>query len=156
MLGCVLLLVWVDNCLFVCFCLKCFYIGVFDLSFLVFMSKSQKHIKSRKSEKFDRLRWVLSQNTFYLILLYKWPCAFTSVACSLCTPYLYGRNLDIYVTIVNRSSNLSWMISQWYCWSWDMRRLMLIYLPTHLFYCFCLKSSPNEKRYWPAKACHIY
>ena len=57
--------------------------------------------------------------------------------------YPYGRTLDIYVTIVNRSSNLSWMISQWYCWSWDMHRLVPIYLPTHLFYCFCLKSSPN-------------
>ena len=57
--------------------------------------------------------------------------------------YLCGRNLDIYVTVVNRSLNLSWMISQWYCWSWDMHRLVSIYLPTHLFYCFCLKSSPN-------------
>ena len=35
------------------------------------------------------------------------------------------------------------MSSQQYCWSWDMHRLMPIYLPTHLFYCFCLKSSPN-------------
>ena len=35
------------------------------------------------------------------------------------------------------------MISQWYCWSWDMHRLVPIYFPTHLFYCFCLKSSPN-------------
>ena len=57
--------------------------------------------------------------------------------------YLCGRNLDIYVTVVNRSSNLSWMISQWYCWSWDMHRLMPICLPTHLLYCFCLKSSLN-------------
>ena len=57
--------------------------------------------------------------------------------------YLCGRNLDIYVTVANRYSNLSWMISQWYCWSWDMHRLVPIYLPTHLFYCFCLKSSPN-------------
>ena len=57
--------------------------------------------------------------------------------------YHCGRNLDIYVTIVNRSSILSWMISQWYCWSWDMHRLVPIYLPTHLFCCFCLKSSSN-------------
>ena len=156
MLGCVLLLFWVDNCLLVFFCFKCFYIGVFDQSFLVFMSKIQKHIKSRKSKKFDRHRWVLSKNTFCLVPLYKWPYAFMSVAYSLCIPYLCGRNLDIYVTIVNISSNLSWMISQWYFWSWDMHRLIPIYLPNHLFYCFCLKSSPNEKRYWPAKACHIY
>ena len=138
-----LVLVWVENCLLVCFCFKCFYIGVFDLSFLVFMSKSQKHIKSRKSKKFDRLRRVLSQNTLCLVPLYKWLCAFTNVAYSLCTPYLCGRNLNICVTAVNRSSHLSWMISQWYCWSWDMHRLVSIYLPTHLFYCFYLKSSPN-------------
>ena len=57
--------------------------------------------------------------------------------------YHCGRNLDIYVTVVNRFSNLSWMISQLYCWSWDMHRLVPIYLLTHLFYCFCLKSPPN-------------
>ena len=75
--------------------------------------------------------------------------------------YHYGRNLDIYVIVVNRFSNLSWMISQWYYWPWDMHRLMPIYLPTHLFYCFCLKEltkckSPNEKRYWTAKVCRTY
>ena len=56
--------------------------------------------------------------------------------------YPYGRTLDIYVTVVNRFSNLSWMISKWFCWSWNMHRLVPIYLPTHLFYCFCLKSLP--------------
>ena len=135
-----LVLVWVENCLLVCFCFKCFYIGVFDQSFLLFMSKIQKHKKNIKSKKFDRHRWVLSQNTFCLVPFYKWPYAFTSIACSLWTPYLCGRNLDIYVTVVNKSSNLSWMISQWYCWSWDMHRLVSIYLSTHLFYYFCLKS----------------
>ena len=57
--------------------------------------------------------------------------------------YYYGRTPKIYVIVVNRSSNLSWMISKWFCWSWDMHRLVPIYLPNHLFYCFCLKSSPN-------------
>ena len=47
------------------------------------------------------------------------------------------------MTVVNRSSNLSWMISQWFFWSWDMHRLVPIYLPTLLFYCFCLKNSTN-------------
>ena len=58
-------------------------------------------------------------------------------------PYNCGRTLDIYVTAVNRSSNLSWIISEWFCWSWNMHRLVPIYFPAHLFYCFCLKSSPN-------------
>ena len=57
--------------------------------------------------------------------------------------YHCGRNFEIYVIVVNRSSTLSWMISEWFCWSWDMHRLVPIYLPTHLFYCFCLKSPPN-------------
>ena len=129
-------------------CLFAFALNVFTLlffyqSFLVFMSKIQKHIKSWKSKKVDRHRCVLSQNIFCLVPLYKWPCAFKSVACFLSIPYLCGRNLDIYVTIVNRSSNLSWMSSQWYCWSWDMHGLVPIYLPTILFYFFWLKSSTN-------------
>ena len=45
--------------------------------------------------------------------------------------------------VVNRSSNLSWMISEWFCWSWDMHRLMSIYLPTLYFIVFAKKSSPN-------------
>ena len=57
--------------------------------------------------------------------------------------YPCGRTLDIYVTVVNRSLNLSWMISEWFCWSWNMHKLVLIYLPTHLFYCFCLKELLN-------------
>jgi len=56
--------------------------------------------------------------------------------------YHCGRNLEIYVIVVNRSSNLSWMISEWFCWSWDMHRLVSIYLPT-LYFCFAKKSSPN-------------
>ena len=43
--------------------------------------------------------------------------------------------------VVNRSSNLSWMISEWLWWSWDMHRLVSIYLPT--LYFFAKKSSPN-------------
>ena len=56
--------------------------------------------------------------------------------------YHCWRNLEIFVTVVNRSSNLSWMISEWFCWSWDMHRLVSIYLPT-LYFCFAIKSSPN-------------
>ena len=78
------------------------------------------------------------------------PCTFVLLALCICEHSLFfmhsyhcGRNLDIYVIVVNRSSNLLWMISEWFCWSWDMHRLVPIYLPTHLFYCFCLKSSSN-------------
>ena len=56
--------------------------------------------------------------------------------------YHCGRNLEIFVFVVNRSSNLSWMISEWFCWSWDLHRLVSIYLPTRYF-CFAKKSSPN-------------
>ena len=56
--------------------------------------------------------------------------------------YLCEKHLDIYVIVVNRSSNLSWMISEWLCWSWDMHRLVSIYLPT-IYFCFAKKSSPN-------------
>ena len=78
------------------------------------------------------------------------PCTFVQMALciydfSLFFMYLYhcGKNLNIYVIVVNRSSNLSWMISQWFCWSWDLHRLVPIYLSTLLF--FCLKSSTNVK-----------
>ena len=119
--------------------------------------------------------WKLCLFAFYfecfLSIFYLWQVClkhvlpFTFVLMALCIyersllpmhSYLSGRNLNIYVTVVNRFSNLSWMISQWYCWSWDMHRLVPIYLHTHLFDCFCLKSSPNEKRYWSIKACRTY
>ena len=137
--------------------LHCCFLSIFSC----FYVKNPKTHKNWKSKKVDRHRCVLSQNIFCLVPLYKWPYAFKSVTCSLSTPYLCGRNLDIYVIFVNRSSNLSWMSSQRYCWSWDMHRLTPIYLLTHLFYCFCLKEvtkckSPNEKRYWAAKTCRTY
>ena len=114
---------------------------------LFFLCQKSKNAKKRKKKekkikKFDRLCWVVSKHVF--------SCTFVLMALcinerSLFPMHLYycGRTLDIYVIVVNRSSNLSWMISEWFCWSWDMHRLIPIYLPTHLFYCFCLKSSPN-------------
>ena len=78
------------------------------------------------------------------------PCTFVLMALCIYERCLFlmhlyysGRTLDIYVIVVNRSSNLSWMISEWFCWSWDMHKLVPIYLLTLLFYCFCLKSSTN-------------
>ena len=48
------------------FVLNVFTLLLFDQSFLAFMSKIQKHIKSRKSKKFDQHYCVLSQTYFAL------------------------------------------------------------------------------------------
>ena len=139
LLSCVLfvvMLAWFENlCLFVCMCFKCFHIVVFYQSFLVFVSKIPKHIKT-----------CIVISMFCLVSLYLWLCAFTSIACSLCTHIIVG---EIYVIVVNKSSNSSWIIIQWFCWFWDMHRLVPIYLLTCLL--FFLKElnkckSPNEKR----------
>ena len=75
------------------------------------------------------------------------PCTFVLMA--LCIykhslfpmhSYQYGRNLDISVIVVNKFSNFPWMISQWFCWSWDMHRLVSIYFLILLFSCFCLRA----------------
>ena len=115
----------------------------FRYLFLLVCQKSKNHIKSRKSKKFDRHCWVLSQNMFF-------SCTFMQMALCIYEHsffsmhlYHYGRNFEIYVTIVNRSSTFSWMISEWFCWSWDMHRLVSIYLPTLYFIVFAKKSSPN-------------
>ena len=122
-------------------CLFAFALNVLTLFFFINLfflvcQKSKNHIKNRKSKKFDRHCWVLSQNMFYLVLLCKWLCA--SMSISLLPLHLYhcGRNFEIFVTIVNRSSTLTWMISEWFCWSWDMHRLMSIYLLTLYFIVF--------------------
>ena len=131
--------------------------------FLLVGKKSKNHIKSRKSKKFDQHCWVF-------VSKYVLPCTFVQMV--LCIyehslfpmhSYHYGRNFEIYVSIINRYSILSWMTSEWFCWSWDMHRLVPIYLPTLLFIFFLLLlkelikcKSPNEKRYWAAKACRTY
>ena len=127
--------------MFVCFCIKCFYItGFYHYFFCVKNPKTYKKIENQKV--WSTLLSFVSNHvllcTFVLMAL----CIYEH---SLFPMHLYycGRTLDIYVTVVNRSSNLSWMINEWFCWSWDMHRLVPIYLPTYLFYCFCLKSSPN-------------
>ena len=137
---------------------------VFNQTFLAFfLSKIQKHIKKIENQKvWSTLLSFVSKHvllyTFVLMVL----CIYER---SLFAMHLYhcGRILNIYVTVVNRSSNLSWMISEWFCWSWDMHKLVPIYLLTLLFYfiLFLLNElskckSLNEKRYWAAKACRIY
>ena len=68
------------------------------------------------------------------------PCTFVLIALCIYENSLFfmhsyhcGKNLDIYVIVANRSSNLSWMISQWFCWSWNLHRHVPIYLPTFFF-----------------------
>ena len=131
-------------------------------SLFFFVSKIQKLHKEIENQKV----WLT-----LLSFVSKHVLPYTFVLMALCIykhslflMHLYpcGRTLDIYVTVVNRSSNLSWIISEWFCWSWNMHRLVPIYLPTHLFYfLFLLKralkcKSQNEKRYWVAKACRTY
>ena len=128
---------------FVCF--KCFYIVFFFIIINLFLLLWQKSKNTYKVENLKSLINIIVRCHKHIL-----PCTFVLMA--LCIyerslfflhSYHYGKTLDIYVTIVNRSSNLSWMISQCFCWSWDMHRLVSIYLPTLLFYCFCLKSSTN-------------
>ena len=127
----VVMLAWFENLyLFVCLHLffKCFYI----LSGSIF---SYFYVKNPK-------------NLIDIILYYHkhvLPCTFVLMTLCICEYSLFfmhsyhcGRNLDIYVIVVNRSSNLSWMISQWFCWSWNLHRLVTIYLPTYLFIYFSL------------------
>ena len=143
-------LCWIDslfwNIVFVfLFIFLCFYIFVFD-HFFAFVSKIRKHIKSRKSKNSIEIIKFCHKHVL--------PCTFVlMVLCiyerSLFPMHLYhcGRTLDIYVIVVNRFSNLSWMINEWFCWSWDMHRLVTIYFLTHLFYCFCLKELSNVNLY---------
>ena len=70
LIGCVsfvIILACVDNYVCLLFALNAFtfFLGQ---SFLTFMSKIQKHIKSRKSKMFDRHYCVLSQAYFALYL----------------------------------------------------------------------------------------
>ena len=128
--------------MFVCFCIKSFYIAGFYHFFFFCVKNPKTHKKNRKSKNLiDFVEFVskhVTHCTFVLMAL----CIYEH---SLFPMHLYpcGRTLDIYVTVVNRSSNLSWMISEWFCWSWNMHRLVPIHLPTHLFYCFCLKDLSN-------------
>ena len=116
--------------------LKCFYIFVLDQPFPSCMSKIQKPHKKYKIQKV----WSILLS---FVSKFVFSCTFVQMALcfykhSLFPIHLYhcGRNLEIYVTVVNRSSTLSWMISEWFCWSWYMHRLVSIYLPTLYFILF--------------------
>ena len=131
-----LLIILVEICFFVFAFYHLFLFVDFDQSFSSFMSKIQKPHKKYKIKKFDRHCWVFVSK---LVL----PCTFVLMALCiyerslfLCTLIIVQEILK-FVTVVNRSSNLSWMISKWLCWSWDMHWLVPIYLPTLYFFCFC-------------------
>ena len=122
-----------------------FALNVFTLLVLIIIFLCQKSRNAKKIENQKVWSTLLSFVSKHVL-----PCTFVLMALciyehSLFPIHLYpcGRTLDIYVTVVNRSLNLSWMISEWFCWSWNMHRLVPIYLPTHLFYCFCLKELSN-------------
>ena len=139
---------YVENLwLFVCYLLWMFLHFFIKLYWFLCL-KSKKHIKSGKSKSLIDIIVYCHKHVL--------PCTF--VLMGLCIyersfffmhSYQCGKNLDIYVIVVNISSNLSWMISQWFCWSWNLHRLVPIHLPTCLL--FLLKElnkcrSQNEKR----------
>ena len=128
------LFVW--HVLFFCLLLFNFFISIF-YCLLCQKSKNIQKVENPKS----LIDIIVSCHKHIL------PCTF--VLMPLCIykrslfrmhSYHCGRNLDICVIVVNRSSNLPWMINQWFCWSWDMHRLVPIYLPTILFSYFCLRA----------------
>ena len=82
------------------------FLHFFNQSLLVFMSKIQKYTKSRKAKSLIGI----------IVFCHKHVLSCTSVLMALCIykhslffmhSYHCGKNIDIYVTVVNRSSNLS-------------------------------------------------
>ena len=150
LIGCVCLFFFFfcyNSSIFWILCLFAFVLNVFTLLLLIniFLLLCQK---SKNTSKVENPKCLI--NFFVFCLKHILSCTFVlMVLCIyerslfLMHSYHCGRNLDFYVIVVNRSLNLSWMISQWFCWSWDLHRLVPLYLPTLLFYCFCLKSSTN-------------
>ena len=118
---CFVYLSWVDySCLehtlfcwiFVCFCIKFFFIAGFYHFFYV------KNPKTHKKEKIQKVWATL------LSFVSKYVLSCTFVQMTLCIyehslfpmhSYHCGRNFETYVTVVNRSSTLSWMTSEWFC-----------------------------------------
>ena len=99
----VIILAYFDKFLFVFKRFECFLFYQYLLSFVL---KIQKHIKSRKSKSLISI--IVFCHTHVL------PCIFVQMAlciykCSLFYMHSYhcGKNLDIYVIVVNKSSNLS-------------------------------------------------
>ena len=88
-----------------------YFLSVFTLLFLInlflaFVSKIQKHIKSRKSKNLIDIVEFCHKHVLPCTFVLRALCIYEH---SLFPMHLYhcGRTLDIYVTVVNRSSNLS-------------------------------------------------
>ena len=137
LIGCVLGVISpasVENfCLFVCYLLWMF-LQFFLINLYLFLCQ-----KSKNTQKVEKPKSLIG----IIVFRHKHVLSCTSVLMALCIykhslffmhSYHCGKNLDIYVTVVNRSSNLSWMISQWFCWSWNLHRLVTIYLPTFFLF----------------------
>ena len=73
--------------------------------------------------------------TFVLMTLCIWECSLFFLHSYHC-----GKTLDIYVTVVNRSSNLSWMIVNGFV---DLETCIDLCLYIFPFFFFAKKSSPN-------------
>ena len=130
-------------CCFCCWLFACLLVHTFNLFcfwsiFFLLVSKIQKSHKKLENQKIWLTLLSFCLKTYFALYL----CAngFVHYRALLVSMHSYhcGRNLEIYVIIVNRSSNLLWMISEWLYWSWDMHRLVSIYLPT-LYFLFLLK-----------------
>ena len=132
-----------DVCLFAwCFCCwlsACLLVHIFNFVlsiFLFLVSKIQKSHKKLENKKAWLTLLSFCLKTCFALYLYANGFVHFRALLVFMHSYHCGKNLEIYVTVVNRSSNLSWMISEWLCWSWDMHRLVSIYLPT-IYFCFC-------------------
>ena len=123
--------------MFVCFCIKFFSLLVF---IIFFMSKIQNHIKKRKSKKFERLCWVLSQNMFYLVPLCKWLCASMSITCFLHTHIIVGEILkSMWLLQKDFQPCHKWLVNDFV----DLETCIDLCLYIFPLFYFCLKSSPN-------------
>ena len=133
-----LLVVYADSCLLVYLCIL-LILFLFFINLFLLVSKFQKSHKKLENQKvwLTLLSFCL-KTCFALYLCANGFMHYRALLVSLHS-YLWGRNLEIYVIVVNRSSTLSWMISEWLWWSWDLHRLVSIYLPTLYFFFFLLR-----------------
>ena len=123
-------------------CLFAFALNVLTLFFFINLfflvcQKSKNHIKNRKSKKFDRHCWVLSQNMFFLVPLCKWFCASTSIACFLCTHIIVGEILkSMWLLYIDLQPCQEWLVNDFV----DLETcidLCLYIFPLFYFFCFC-------------------
>ena len=125
-------------CLIAVFAVGCLlvFLCIF-LIFLLLVSKIQKSHKKLENQKAWLTLFRFCLKTYFALYLYANGFVHFWALLVFMHSYHCGKNLEIYVIVVNRSSNLSWMICEWLCWSWDMHRLVSIYLPT--IFLFLLK-----------------